>query len=251
MTSQGLLVRVGLAAVALATLVGCGARSSAATVGGTRSAAPAPGSITATRSGVAIDRRIVRFAQLRQSDFPSGWTSGPAPAATTGARCPAVRGAKAAVSARARSREFTHGSTATADGAIYVYADTATAADWFVRLSSRATTACLVRALRPSLESQIRAQGGTIDSITAPAMTIRPVGNQHAAHLVIVRVTAGTVRATAYADLIFVRVGRALAAFSLGRVNLIFDTGLEAGLASAVTGRLAAGLRLASVSGVG
>jgi hypothetical protein len=79
-------------------------------------------------------------------------------------------------------------------------------------------------------------------------MTIKPVGDQHAAHLVTVRVTAGTVRATAYADLIFIRVGRAVAAFSLGRVDQVFDTGLQARLASAVTSRLAAGLRLASVA---
>jgi hypothetical protein len=42
---------------------------------------------------------------------------------------------------------------------------------------------------------------------------------------------------------IYGRVGRAVAAFSLGRVDRIFDPAVEAKLATAVASRLASGLR--------
>jgi hypothetical protein len=55
---------------------------------------------------------------------------------------------------------------------------------------------------------------------------------------VTVHLSAGTSKATAFADVIFIRVGRAVAAFSLGSVGQVFDAGLEAGLAKAVADRL-------------
>jgi hypothetical protein len=247
-------VRCGLAVAALSVLVACGARSSAATVAAapaasTTAATTTSDAVTATRSGtsrsatgVAIDRRIARDAQLLQSDFPAGWTSSPAPGPTMGAGCPGLTGAKAAVSARATSREFVFDSVVTADGGAYVYADTATAVHWFARLTSPHTTACLVRALRHSLGLQAAAQGATINSITARRLIIEPVGDEHSAHLVTVRLSDRAVKATAYADVIFVRVDRAVAGFSLGRVGRIFDPALETKLATAVAGRLASGL---------
>jgi hypothetical protein len=159
-----------------------------------------------------------------------------------GAGCPGLTRAKAAVSARADSREFMLDDGATADSAAYVYADTPAAVHWFARLTSRRTTACLVRALRESVGFQAAAQGATLDSITARPMIIEPVGDEHSAHLVTVRLSDRGVRATAYADVIFVRVGRAVAAFSLGKVGRIFDPALETKLATAVASRLASGL---------
>src|SRR5207253_1223347 len=128
--------RCGVAAVAmvaLVALVGCGAGSSAATVGASPvgaspAAATTAHAITSTRTGtsrsaagVAIDRRIARDAQLRLTDFPSGWTSSPRPASTTGATCRSISGAKAAVTAHQSSPELMFGSAATADSAAYIY----------------------------------------------------------------------------------------------------------------------------------
>jgi hypothetical protein len=159
-----------------------------------------------------------------------------------GSACPSVTAAKAAVSARARSREFMLDGSATADSAIYVYPDTATSIHAFGQLTSHRTTACLVRVLRESLGFQLAAQGATLDSLTSGALTIAPVGDQHSAHLVTVHISGGGVKATAYADVIFVRVGRAVAAFSLGGVGQKFDTGLETKVVKAVADRLASDL---------
>ncbi len=246
------LVRCVLAAVALVALVGCGARSGAATVAASPAAATTPHAITSTRSGtsrsaagVAIDRRIGRDAQLRPTDFPARWTSSPRPAASAGARCPAIRGAKAAVSAREASPEFKQGSAATADSVVYMYADTATATHWFVQLSSPGTRTCLLRALRESVGFQAAAQGASLDSITARRLTIAPAGDQHAAHRFVVRLSDRRFRGKAEADVIFVRVGRGVAGFAVNQVGGPFDRNLETKLVRSVTDRLTAGLKSA------
>jgi hypothetical protein len=210
-------------------------------------AGAAPGTAArATRSGTsrssageAVDRRIARGAGLRRSDFPAGWRSSPGPAQTMGSACPALAAAKAEVSARANSREFLLDDSATADSAVYVFPDTATAVHSFAQLTSHANTACLVRVLRESLGFELAAQGATLDSLTSRVLAIAPVGDQHSAHLVTVHLSAGGAKATAYADVIFIRVGRAVAGFSLGSVGQMFDLGLEAKLTRAVADRLA------------
>jgi hypothetical protein len=240
-----------VALVALVALAGCGARSSAATVGAAPAAATtASPAVTATRSGtsrsaagVAVDRRIARNARLRLTDFPSTWTSSPRPAATVGAKCPGISEAKAAVSARAASRAFESGSRATADGAAYIYADIATAMHWFAALSSGKTSTCLVHALRDDVSAQVRSQGARLASITASRATIAPVGDQRAADRFVVRLSAAAASGKADIDLVFVRVGRGVAAFSLTRVAGPFDRTLETKLVSSVVGRLAAGLK--------
>jgi hypothetical protein len=157
-----------------------------------------------------------------------------------------MTGAKAALSAQANSREFMLGATATAASVTYMYADTATATHWFAQLTSRHTTGCIVRELRQGLGFQAAAQGATLDSITSHSLIIEPVGDQHAAHLLTIRISAAGRHATAYADLIFVRVGRAIAGFDMASVGQVFDTALENKLATAVAARLASGLRAGS-----
>ncbi|MGN6871615.1 MAG: hypothetical protein ACTHMY_24735 [Solirubrobacteraceae bacterium] len=228
-------------AAVLGALLACVATADAAPVGAATSH-----TITSTRSGAsrsaageAIDLRVAREAGLRRSDFPAGWTSSPGPAQTMGSACPGVTAAKIAVSAQTRSREFRLDDSATADGAIYVYPDTATSVRSFAQLASHRTTACLVRVLRESVGFQLAAQGATLDSLRSRVLNIAPVGDEHSAHLVTIHLSAGATKATAYADVIFVRVGRAVAAFSLGSVGQMFDPALETTLAKAVADRLA------------
>jgi len=238
------LVRCGLAAAVLVALL-----TGAATVGAAAAATASHHPITSARPGTsrsaageAIDRRIAGEAGLRRSDFPAGWSSSPAPAQTMGSPCRGLNEARAAVSARAKSRDFRLDDSATADTTVYVYPDTATAVHSFAQLTSHRTTACLVHALRESVAFQLAAQGATLDSLTSHVMTIAPVGDQHAADLVTVHISAGATKATAYANIIFIRVGRAVAGFSLGGVGQMFDTGLQMKLAKAVADRLTSSL---------
>ena len=159
-----------------------------------------------------------------------------------GSGCPGLDEAKAAASAHVASREFMLGDSATADSAVYVYADTPTAVHVFAQLTSHRTTKCLVHALKEAVGFEAAAQGATLDSVTQHHLIIEPVGDEDASRVLVVRVSDGPVNATAYADVIYVRVGRSIAAFSLGSVGQLFDSGLENKLATAVSGRLRSGL---------
>jgi hypothetical protein len=257
--------RLGLGAVALAglvALVGCGASSDAATVAASPAAATTPHAatstqtttsthaVTSTRSGTsrsaageAIDRRIARDAQLRLTDFPARWTSTPRPAASIGARCPAIRGAKAAASARQASPQFMLGSATMAGSSADTFADVATATHWFVQLASPETRTCLVRALRESVGFQAAAQGASLDSVTARRLNIAPGGDQHTANRFVVRLSDGKFRGKAEPDVIYVRVGRGIVALSVNQVGGPFDRSLETRLVRTVSDRLAAGLK--------
>ena len=151
------------------------------------------------------------------------------------------------MSGHARSREFGRvagGLTATtADSAVYIYADAAGARHWFEAMSSDSTRACLARVLRTSSETQVRSQGGTLDSVTASRVRIAPAGDRWAADRIVIRLTAGGFHGTAEADVIFVRVGRGIAAFALGHAGSPPARGLETRLVRTVTDRLAAGLK--------
>jgi hypothetical protein len=78
--------------------------------------------------------------------------------------------------------------------------------------------------------------------VSARSAIINPVGDQHAADRIIVGLTTGGTTVRAYLDLDFVRVGRAIALFSLVNAGVIFDSGLQAKLAQTVARRLAADL---------
>jgi hypothetical protein len=268
MTSHNVVfLRLGLGAVALAglvALVGCGAGNNAATVAASPAAATTPHAITSTHAttstravtstrsgtsrsaaGEAIDRRIARDAQLRLTDFPARWTSTPRPATSAGARCPSIRGAKAAASGRQVSPAFMLGRATTVASSADVFADVATATHWFAQLASPDTRTCLQRALRESVGFQAAAQGATLDSVTARRLTIAPAGDQHAADRFVVRLSDGRFHGKAEADVIYVRVGRGIVALAVNQVGGPFDRSLETRLVRTVSDRLAAGLKRA------
>jgi hypothetical protein len=110
-------------------------------------------------------------------------------------------------------------------------------------MSSRDTRNCLARVLRKSTSAQVRAQGATIDSVTASRVRIASAGDRRAADRIVVRVTAGGFKGKAEADVIFVQVGRGVIAFVLGQVGGPPDPRLEPMLVRTVTDRLAAGLK--------
>ena len=104
-------------ALALVVLVGCGSSSSSSTVTTTTTAttttpaAPAPSK--------AADDQVAQNAQLRLTDFPSGWEESDKASPTTQAPCQAINGAKAATSAHDKSRQFSKGAD-NAESAVYV-----------------------------------------------------------------------------------------------------------------------------------
>ena len=134
------------------------------------------------------------------------------------------------------------GSATTAASSADVFADAATATHWFGQLSSHDTRTCLLRALRESVGFQAAAQGASLDSVTASRLTIAPAGDEHAAARFVVRVSDGSFHGKAEADVIYVRVGRGVAALAVNQVGGPFDRNLETRLMRTITERLAAGL---------
>lgn len=125
--------------------------------------------------------------------------------------------------------------------ATYLYASSAAATHWFGQLSSARTRACLGRLVARVLRATERPQRVTIAVRTYSAI-IQPVGDQHAADRIFLRLFAAGARETAYIDLVFVRVGRGIAILSPAAVGAVFDTPLRAGCC----GRSPAGSRSTS-----
>jgi hypothetical protein len=230
MTSDGAgCVRRVVGAIALVVLAGCGAASAHGTE-------PLPGTI---RSGTSLsDGRIARDARLRLTDLPPGWKTIPKPSLFAGLSCPGLSGAKSATSARMTSPEFQLGQ-AEAVSAAYVYATSAAAKHWFGQLSSAKTRACIGNSVRRILGAAERPRGVDVAVTTRRAIVV-PVGDERVADRISIRLSALGASERAYLDLVFVRAGRGIAAFSLADVGTVFQ--LETQVVQTVVGRLTADL---------
>jgi hypothetical protein len=240
MTShRAVLLRFGVAAVALAALLGWGASSSAAA--------------TKTRSGTSqsaadmpADQRIANNARLRLSDLPAGWVAGSAASRPTAdAPCPNLRRAAGWISAGKISPAFSvsSGNPLTAQTETYIYADTALAKHWFGEFSSRQTRACLARILRTELATAVELPGITLGKIRLRGISVAAVGDQDSAFRVTVPVFGSGVTLEVDVDVVFVRTGRGLEIFSLGALGRPFDPTLEGTVLNNVTARLATDLQ--------
>lgn len=239
-----LLVSAGVAAVALAALVGWAASSRAA--GSARGQADTRGAHAADAAG---DQRIAHDALLRLGDFPRGWTQTGTPAPIGTSHCKTVDGAKAAATARVISPVFMRTSSAsaqTADDALYIDSDTATAQRSFAALTSHGTIACLARRVRRAVIDSTRGTGVTVGTVKTRSLGSPPVGNDSLAIRLTVSVSALGAKLTADADVVFVRVARGIEIFSLARIGGPFDPGLEPQLVRTGVGRLAADLGVGS-----
>jgi hypothetical protein len=238
---QVLLRRFGVAAIAFAVLLGCGAVSSTAAVKTRSGTSVSP----VSPAGMARDQRIANDARLRLSDLPPGWMAGSSAARPTAdAPCPSLHRAAGWINAAKVSPafSFSSGSTLAAQSETYIYADTSLAKQWFGKFSGRRTRTCLARILRTELETAVGFPGITIGPIGVEVLSIAPVGDQDSAFRVTVPVSGSGTNFKVEVDVVFVRAGRGLEIFTLGSVRSPFDPALEASLVTSVTGRLDADL---------
>jgi len=238
-----------LSATALAVLVvtGCGSSSPSHTnTTGTGTSTQPATTNTVPATNAAEDGRIARDAQLKLTDFPAGWEQqDSATESNSEAHCEGVDAAKAAVSARQTSPDFARASTDYAHSFTYVYVDVARASQAFSQLASESTRTCLGEQLAKYLETQ-KKQGATIGKITTSQVSMTPVGDEHAESRLTIPVSAQGVTASFYVDLVFVRVGRGIAGFTLQSLLSPFRESLSTELAKTVVDRLKAGLEQAA-----
>ena len=199
------------------------------------------GSSSTHTTNPAADQRIATDAQLKLSDFPSGWEQkGNTEESKNETGCEGVAAAQASATAKKTSPDFEH-SNELAESSAYMYSDMSGATQAFSQLSSQSTRTCLADALVKGVTSE-----ATIGKITSGQVSIPPLGDERAAARVAIPASAEGKTVTAYLEPVFVRTGRAVATLMLLNFATPFDTTLRDKLATTVVDRLDAGLKQTS-----
>jgi hypothetical protein len=235
----------------IAALVGCdsGDDGNRNRVKGDFSDAASPGFAAASPAPTpAQEQRTARRAQLRLSDFPADWQQ---QTAHRRASCERIRGSRRAASGRAISPSFHQpdynhqGAYPAVTSAVNLYADEAEAANWFARLSTRKTLACLAETLAERAEKRASRAGSAlaVGEPTTARVHVDTVGDERAGGRVTLPLTAQGVDVDLIFDYVFVRTGRGVALLALADTQVPFDENWRAELTGTLTRRLAAALR--------
>jgi hypothetical protein len=191
--------------------------------------AVAPGAPAAT-----ADRAIAPRAVLRLADLPGGWTASPRGSSRSASACAGYRRARASVSARSNSRNFSH-VTSQASHTVYLYADVRRARAGFRELTSTASRRCVGAETKTKLES-LRS---TLGAARTTRLRIGRIGDQSAMDRIAVDyLDSDGAMATLTLDLVFVRAGRGLSLLALVDEIGTFDARLRARLAGTAGRRL-------------
>ncbi|MGH2917445.1 MAG: hypothetical protein ACRDLS_02445 [Solirubrobacteraceae bacterium] len=174
-----------------------------------------------------------------RADLPRGWTP-TAQTAQSRSNCAAVEAARAAVSARASSPDFSHEPTGQVSHTVYLYGDEPQAENAYEALTISRTRRCLGDEVRARIVKE--AADVDVGAVRTAPLVIDPVGEESsAARVALDYGTAGT-QYTLTADLVFVRDGRGLAFLVLADETGTFDEQLRARLATVADRRLRAAL---------
>lgn len=222
----------GVLAVAVAAAAGCGSA----------------GSSDSNAAVAAKEKAIAEQSRLRLADFPSGWRAD-GQHKDSESKCAGVLDARKGFTARASSPDYTTiGADTLVQGGIYIYSDEQTATAKFAALSATGTRTCLAKELTDDLKRQAKAKGAnfTVGKTKTGRLPIGPIGDQRGAVRITVPLDAQADRVDVTADLVFFRVGRAVAAMAFGDTFTPFDQDLRASLTSKVERRLTTSLEQAS-----
>jgi hypothetical protein len=191
--------------------------------------AVAPGAVAATADRVTAPRAVLRLA-----DLPAGWAASPRSGARTPSACAGYRRARASVSARSNSQNFSH-LTSQASHAVYLYATVRRARSAFGQLTSAPARRCVGAETKTKLE-RLRS---TVGAARTSRLRIARVGDQSAMDRIAVDYrTSDDEMATLTLDLVYVREGRGLSLLALVDDSATFDARLRARLTSTADRRL-------------
>jgi hypothetical protein len=244
-------VIAALALLALGLLVGCGGGGADDSKPSTGARAPSSQTSSTTaptqpQRDKAAEQKIVDAAQLRLSDFPSGWQQSDDESDSEDSPCGGIRDAKKTTTAHGSAPDFSTNDSTQATNTIYLYADEGAAHIAFSRLTDRDTRVCIGKELGKNFEKQSKSKGpGQSDSaeVGTPStgeLSIKPLGDERAAGRVTLPVSAQGQNVDVILDLIFVRAGRGMAIMIFVDVLSPFDEDLRADLTGKVVRRLTA-----------
>ena len=177
-------------------------------------------------------------ATLRLSDFPAGWMAEPHDIDDSSPCVPQLTPV-----AEARSEGFSKDiSVAEARNTVFVFATADEVRDQFVKLREQKVTDCF----RAELAEQVAegAAGEKAMKVTdlqfGPISTSAAWGDEAVAFQSKISLVIGSITASAYTDLIFVRVGRVASLLVFSDVRAPFDDGLRDSLIVATAQRMQA-----------
>jgi hypothetical protein len=184
----------------------------------------------------AADKEVARAALLTLDDFPSGWTEADDPGETNQNSCPEIEDAKAAVSARASSPSFSE-DTAEVTNTVYVFPDEDAAREAYAGITSAETRACIGDRLAENLDERDDVSAG--DPSTG-RLSVDPLGDEREAARIAITASAQGVDVEVTADVVYVRVSRAIALNVYLNQWTEFDDTLREDLTGKVARRLSA-----------
>jgi hypothetical protein len=184
------------------------------------------------------DAQIARRAGLALRDLPSGWK---AKQVVRKVHCPAFRDAARAASAHVESGLFVGGGDRQeVSGVVDVFARPESARSAFAQISSPATRACFAHALRTT---GLAVPGVRVRGVTDFVTRVDPLGDEQSGARFVVTYVYGRRRMVAYADLLAVRTGRAIASELYVALGAPLDGGMRYDLTALTARRLAGELR--------
>lgn len=238
---RAMRLRALIALAGVAVVSGCGGDENTQTVTvpatqGTPSTSAAP--TTTASPSAADDKRAADGAVLQLSDLPSGWTAkdDEDDSTTTTSKCAAVRDSRSQASARASSSDFQK-DNGEVSNTVYVYSDEGQARAAFSNLVSRDTRVCLGKEFRDVIDENVEDDDAKIQDASTSELNITPVGSESAAARITIPYKA-ILDSELNADLVFVRVGRAVSLVIAFDDGSTFDDDLRGELVGVAARRL-------------
>lgn len=240
-----------LVLLAVGLVVGCGSASddsNPSAGAGAQSSTTSTSTPTAARRNKATEQKIVDTAQLRLSDFPSGWQQSDDDSDSSDSPCDGIRKAKESTTAHGSGATYAHEDTTAATSAVYLYADENAAHTAFDQLTDRKTRVCIGKTFGEGIEKEAKSKGpGQSDSAdvgdpTTGQLSIDPLGDERAAGRVTVPISARGINVDLILDLVFVRAGRGIGIMIYIDAFSPFDDDLRADLTGKVVRRLTVGV---------
>jgi hypothetical protein len=230
-----------ISVVLAVALAGCGGSGSTA-------GQSAPTTVT-TAHPSAADRRIARHAQLKLTDFPSGWEQQDKSPSKSTLKCPAVEAARRAVSARQPSPDFVTGDSTQVSSTVYIFSDISSAKRAFDQLSGASTRRCIAHASAKYFAGKGKTKGVKVGQITSGQLSMPAVGDESVLGRVTIPITANGLSIDIYLDLVFAREGRGGAVLLFLDTVTPFDEALRNQLSRTLAGRLRTGFRVSTAAG--
>lgn len=195
-----------------------------------------------TPANPAKDKAAAQKISLRQSDFPSGWTSAPhqvSPEETATLQqlrvCVGIPDLAAHTSATDRSPDFSTGQATTASSIVtFAKTDTEASSDLAAFQSNKAPD-CIKAAVDALAKQQL--PGATPANLEVRQLDFPTLNDGTAAYQASFTLSVAGTNLPIYADFVYFRAGRAEIALATTNAGSPFDPKLEKDLANAMSGR--------------